>query len=257
MRVWLDPEKMRFYNLTPQDVTAAIQSQNMEVSAGSVGASPAPTDEAFQFTLVSKGNLNTAQEFSDIIIRSGADGLLRLKDVARTDLGSISYSATTFVSGHEAALLGIKRLPGANALSVSKNSRAELERLAQYFPGCEIQYRTRLVRLRNSLNRRCACHLRRDHPHRHDCNPAIPTELACGSHPHDYHSGEPHRHIRRNENNGLYHQHPHALRPGTGNRHCSRRRHCGGGRLLAPCRCRKTLARARLQKKPWRNLHAL
>ena len=134
MRVWLDPEKMRFYNLTPQDVTAAIQSQNMEVSAGSVGASPAPTDEAFQFTLVSKGNLNTAQEFSDIIIRSGADGLLRLKDVARTDLGSISYSATTFVSGHEAALLGIKQLPGANALSVSKNSRAELERLAQYFP---------------------------------------------------------------------------------------------------------------------------
>ena len=126
MRVWLDPEKMRFYNLTPQDVTAAIQSQNMEVSAGSVGASPAPTDEAFQFTLVSKGNLNTAQEFSDIIIRSGADGLLRLKDVARTDLGSISYSATTFVSGHEAALLGIKQLPGANALSVSKNSRAEL-----------------------------------------------------------------------------------------------------------------------------------
>ena len=125
---------MRFYNLTPQDVTAAIQSQNMEVSAGSVGASPAPTDEAFQFTLVSKGNLNTAQEFSDIIIRSGADGLLRLKDVARTDLGSISYSATTFVSGHEAALLGIKQLPGANALSVSKNSRAELERLAQYFP---------------------------------------------------------------------------------------------------------------------------
>lgn len=134
MRVWLDPEKMRFYNLTPQDVTAAIQSQNMEVSAGSVGASPAPTDEAFQFTLVSKGNLNTAQEFSDIIIRSGADGLLRLKDVARTDLGSISYSATTFVSGHEAALLGIKQLPGANALSVSKNSRAELERLAHYFP---------------------------------------------------------------------------------------------------------------------------
>ena len=134
MRVWLDPEKMRYYNLTPQDVTSAIQSQNMEVSGGAVGAAPTSDDQAFQFTLVSKGNLNNADEFSNIIIRSDENGMLRLKDVANTDLGSISYAATTFVSGHEAALLGIKQLPGANALSVSKKSRAELERLAQYFP---------------------------------------------------------------------------------------------------------------------------
>jgi hydrophobe/amphiphile efflux-1 (HAE1) family protein len=134
MRVWLDPEKMRHYELTPKDVATAIQSQNMEVSAGAVGAAPAPDDRAFEFTLVSKGYLNTAEEFASVVIRSDANGLLRLKDVATVDLGSLSYSATTKVSGHDAALLGIKQLPGANALSVSRQSRAELERLAQYFP---------------------------------------------------------------------------------------------------------------------------
>jgi hydrophobe/amphiphile efflux-1 (HAE1) family protein len=134
MRVWLDPEKMRHYELTPKDVATAIQSQNMEVSAGAVGAAPAPDDRAFEFTLVSKGYLNTADEFANVVIRSDANGLLRLKDVATVDLGSLSYSATTKVSGHDAALLGIKQLPGANALSVSRQSRAELERLAQYFP---------------------------------------------------------------------------------------------------------------------------
>jgi HAE1 family hydrophobic/amphiphilic exporter-1 len=132
MRVWLDPEKMRHYELTPNDVATAIKSQNMEVSAGAVGAAPAPDDQAFEFTLVSKGYLNTADEFANVVIRSDANGLLRLKDVATVDLGSLSYSATTKVSGQDAALLGIKQLPGANALSVSQQSRAELERLAQY-----------------------------------------------------------------------------------------------------------------------------
>ena len=135
MRVWLDPEAMRARGLTPTDVRQAIESQNMEVSAGSVGAAPNPSEDAFQFTLTSQGQLSTAEEFENIILRSDSNGaLLKLKDVARVDLGSISYAATTKVSGHEAALLGIKQLPGANALSVSKAAKAELENLAKYFP---------------------------------------------------------------------------------------------------------------------------
>ncbi len=135
MRVWLDPEAMRARGLTPTDVRQAIESQNMEVSAGSVGAAPNPSDDAFQFTLTSQGQLSTAEEFENIILRSDSNGaLLRLKDVARVDLGSISYAASTKVSGHDAALLGIKQLPGANALSVSKAAKAELENLAKYFP---------------------------------------------------------------------------------------------------------------------------
>ena len=134
MRVWLDPEAMRARGLTPGDVRQAIESQNMEVSAGSVGAAPNPSGDAFQFTLTSQGQLSSAEEFENIILRSNNGALLRLKDVARVDLGSISYAATTKVSGHEAALLGIKQLPGANALSVSKAAKAELENLAKYFP---------------------------------------------------------------------------------------------------------------------------
>lgn len=134
MRVWLDPELMRARGLTPGDVLSAIQSQNMEVSAGDVGAAPTAGADAFQFTLVSQGRLQSPEEFGNIIIRSDGDGLLRLRDVARVDLGSISYAATTLVSGKEAALLGIKQLPGANALDVSKAAKKELDRLSQYFP---------------------------------------------------------------------------------------------------------------------------
>lgn len=135
MRVWLDPEAMRVKGVTPDDVRQAISSQNMEVSAGSVGAAPNPSGDAFQFTLTSQGQLTTAEEFGNIILRSDSNGaLLRLKDVAKVDLGSISYAATTKVSGHDAALLGIKQLPGANALTVAKAAKAELEHLSKYFP---------------------------------------------------------------------------------------------------------------------------
>jgi hydrophobe/amphiphile efflux-1 (HAE1) family protein len=134
MRVWLDPQLMRARNLTPTDVYSAIESQNMEVSAGDVGAAPSSGNEAFQVTLTSRGGLTTPEEFENIVIRSDGNGLLRLRDVGHVDLGSQSYSATTLVSGKPAALLGIKQLPGANALSVSKAAKAELDHLAKYFP---------------------------------------------------------------------------------------------------------------------------
>lgn len=134
MRIWLDPELMRVRGLTPDDVYSAIRSQNMEVSAGEVGAAPNESKDAFQFTLTSRGGLQTADEFANIVIRTDGDGILRLRDVAKVYLGSQSYTATTLVSGKPAALLGIKQLPGANALSVSKAARAELDRLSQYFP---------------------------------------------------------------------------------------------------------------------------
>ncbi len=134
MRVWLDPELMRARGITPSDVRAAIASQNMEVSAGSVGSAPNASNEAFEFTVVSQGELTTAEEFGNIVIRTDGNGILRLRDVAKVDLGSQSYSMSAMVSGQPTALLGIKQLPGANALDVSKGARAELERLSQYFP---------------------------------------------------------------------------------------------------------------------------
>ena len=135
MRVWLDPEKMRVRGLTPQDVYTAIQSQNMEVSAGNVGAQPTSSLNQFEFTLSSQGRLTTPEEFSNIVIATGADGsMLRLSDVARVDLGSESYSMVSHVSNRPAGLIGIYQLPGANALDVAKRVTAKLDDLQQYFP---------------------------------------------------------------------------------------------------------------------------
>lgn len=134
MRVWLDPELMRVRGITPSDVVQAIQSQNMEVSAGSVGAPPVSGDEAFQLTLVSKGRLATAHQFGNIILRQDGQNILRLKDVATVDLGSQTYGNRSRVSGNDAGLLAIYQTPGANALEVASNVEAKLADLAPYFP---------------------------------------------------------------------------------------------------------------------------
>lgn len=135
MRVWLDPEKMRVRGLTPSDVYAAIQSQNMEVSAGNVGAPPSHSLNQFQFSLTSQGRLKTAEEFGNIVIRTDSDGsMLRLRDIAKVDLGSSSYTNISHVSNRSAGLIGIYQLPGANALDVAKRVENRLDELQKYFP---------------------------------------------------------------------------------------------------------------------------
>ena len=134
MRVWLDPKAMRIRNLTPEQVIAAIESQNSNVTAGSVGQPPGNGDTQFEFTLTSQGRLATAEEFGNIIIRSNENGLLRLKDVGKVELGSESYSMISRVNGRECALIGVQQLPGANALDVADGVIKELDRLSQYFP---------------------------------------------------------------------------------------------------------------------------
>ncbi|MDE6264483.1 MAG: efflux RND transporter permease subunit, partial [Paramuribaculum sp.] len=135
MRIWLDPQKMQVRNLTPSDVMAMIESQNMEVSAGSVGAAPTTADNQFQYTLTSKGRLQSPEEFANIVLRANEDGsMLRLKDVATVDLGSEDYAMISRVNSGEAALMGIYQLPGANALEVSKKVIAELDHLQEYMP---------------------------------------------------------------------------------------------------------------------------
>lgn len=135
MRVWLDPEKMRVRDLSPADVTAAIESQNIEVSAGSVGAPPTENGTEFEYTLTSKGRLSDVAQFADIIIRTNSDGgILRLKDIARIDMGSQSYSMQSNVSDHDAGLIGVYQLPGANALQVANAVKDKLKQLEPYFP---------------------------------------------------------------------------------------------------------------------------
>ncbi len=135
MRVWLDPELMNIRGVSTADVKAAIEAQNMEVSAGAVGSEPLSTPVAFQVTLTSPGRLTSATEFGNIIIKTDAAGnLLRLKDVARVELGSKSYSNISRVSGRAAGLIGIYQRSDANALSVAKEVETELKNLEQYLP---------------------------------------------------------------------------------------------------------------------------
>ena len=132
---------MRIRSLTPADVYSAIQAQNMEVSAGSVGQPPTDTDEAFQFTLVSKGRLSTPEEFGRIIIKSLPGGeYLRLRDIATIDLGSATYNTTSTINGKETAAIAIYQLPGSNSLDVAKAVKAKMMDLSRYFPN-DVQYK--------------------------------------------------------------------------------------------------------------------
>mgnify|MGYP000835376404 FL=1 len=111
MRVWMNPDLMKIRGVTPSDVRAAIEAQNMEVSAGSVGSQPSATPSSFEFTLSSPGRLVTADQFEQIIIKTDGKGnILRLKDIAKVELGSDSYGSTARVSGKEAGLIGIYQL---------------------------------------------------------------------------------------------------------------------------------------------------
>lgn len=136
MRIWLDPEAMRIRGITAGQVYEAIQSQNAEVSAGYVGQPIGQSNNnAYQYTLNVQGRLTSPDEFGNIIIRTEAGGkILRLKDIARVDLGSASYSVVSRLRGKPTAAVAIYQQPGSNSLDISKGVKAKMEQLAQNFP---------------------------------------------------------------------------------------------------------------------------
>ena len=136
MRIWLDPEAMRIRGLSAQQVYTAIQAQNMEVSAGNVGQPFGRTgNNAFQYTLNVKGRLATPDEFGEIILRVEDGGrILRLKDVARIELGSKKYNVVSRLEGRPTAGIAVYQLPGSNSLDVAKGVKARMAELAEAFP---------------------------------------------------------------------------------------------------------------------------
>ncbi len=135
MRIWLDPEIMRIRDITPDEVLSMIKAQNMEVSAGAVGAPPTSRNMAFQYSISTKGRLANIEEFGNIIIRTLDNGeYLRLKDISKIELGSQSYSVTTTMKGKEIAAIGINQMPGSNALDVAKEVKSKVKELQQYLP---------------------------------------------------------------------------------------------------------------------------
>jgi multidrug efflux pump len=135
MRVWLRPDRLAAYDLTPTDVIRAVQEQNKQAAAGRVGQPPGAMDSGFTFSLRARGRLATEEEFAAIILRARPDGsFLRLGDVARIELGAKDYGFGSRLDGHEATALGISLSPGANALESAEAVKATLARLAEAFP---------------------------------------------------------------------------------------------------------------------------
>ncbi|MCV6585735.1 MAG: efflux RND transporter permease subunit [Marinibacterium sp.] len=140
MRIWMDPDRMTGLGVTPGDVINAIREQNIEVSAGQVGAPPVPEGQTFQYTIKSKGKLVSAEEFGDIVVRTGTAGsIVRIKDLARVELGSNYYNASGRFDGKPSTVLAIYQAPGANALAVAERVNAELDRLSASFPN-DVEY---------------------------------------------------------------------------------------------------------------------
>jgi hydrophobic/amphiphilic exporter-1 (mainly G- bacteria), HAE1 family len=135
MRLWLDPDRLAARQLTATDVVNALREQNVQVAAGSLGQSPAPSGQMYQLSVRALGRLREPAEFDNIILKSGGvSSLVRLKDVGRAELGAETYSSQLRFQGVEAVGFGVIQLPTANALDVERAVVAELERLSVQFP---------------------------------------------------------------------------------------------------------------------------
>ena len=135
MRLWLDPDALAARNLGSQDVVDALQEQNIQVGAGSIGKQPTQSDQRFEFTLRASGRLESAQEFENLVIGTGESGnLIKLKDVGRAELGAENYDTSAEFKGKPAVGMGVFQLPGSNALEVGSAIKETIAELAGNFP---------------------------------------------------------------------------------------------------------------------------
>jgi hydrophobe/amphiphile efflux-1 (HAE1) family protein len=142
MRIWLDPAKLVNFGLTPNDVTTAIRAQNVQIASGELGAMPSVPGQQLNATVIGPSYLQTPEEFGSILLRVQTDGAqVRLRDVARVEIGSENYAFTTRFNGRPAAAIGVKLASGANALDTEQAVRSTVERLRSTFPaGLEVVY---------------------------------------------------------------------------------------------------------------------
>ncbi len=135
MRLWLKPEKLHAYNLSPGDVTKAVRAQNTQLAIGEVGQLPAAEGQQLNAVIVTQSRLSTPEEFGNIIVRANADGSsVRVKDVARVELGAQDYSIAARIDGQPASAIAIRLAPNANALDTAKAVKAKMTELAKFFP---------------------------------------------------------------------------------------------------------------------------
>jgi len=135
MRVWINPAKLVGYNLSSADVTNAIRAQNAQVSSGTIGDLPNTKDQAIFATVVVKGQLSNVEQFNEIVVRANADGsTVKIKDVARVELGAQAYATSARLNGEPSTGIGVQLAPTGNAMATAKAVRERLDELQKYFP---------------------------------------------------------------------------------------------------------------------------
>lgn len=135
MRVWLDPDVLAARSLTASEVVAALRSANLQVAAGSINQPPASSDGAFTLTVQTLGRLSSIEEFENVVVRAEPNGsVLRVRDIARVELGSQDYTVNAYLNNKTATAIVIFQRPGSNALETAAQIRSEMERLASDFP---------------------------------------------------------------------------------------------------------------------------
>ncbi len=135
LRIWLDPERLAGFGMTSGDVIRAVQEQNIQVSGGALNQEPTPTDGAFQLTVTTQGRFDKPEQFGEVIVRATADGrLVRVKDVARVELGAQDYFTNSYLNGKPAVALAIFQRPNTNALNAAEQIMATMKTLKADFP---------------------------------------------------------------------------------------------------------------------------
>ena len=224
MRIWVDPMKLNSYQLTMADVTSAVQAQNAQVSAGQLGNLPAPVTQQLNATVSVQSRLQTPEQFGEIRLKTSADGsVVRLRDVARVELGAEGYGFSAKYNGHPATAAAIRLAPGADALKTIGEVKAKIAEISKNFPSdVKVIYpwdTTPFVKVSIEAGDR--------DPVRGD-GPRVPGDVPVpAEHPRDPHPD--HRHSRRaagdadgDEHRRVQHQHPDPVRHGAGDRPAGR-----------------------------------
>ena len=214
MRIWLDPQRMAALGITADDVTNAIQQQNVQAAAGLIGAPPIPNDQVLQYSITALGRLDSVDQFADIIIRtSDAGGIVRVRDIGRVELGAQTYASIGQLNGKPAATMAIYQSPGSNALGVAEAVKAQLEIAEGPLPGrrrLSGHLRFHRLRARDGARDRLYADPHRHHRARRRLH--LPAGLARDPHPGADHPGVADRRLRGPACLRLLGQHGDAVR---------------------------------------------
>ena len=231
MRIWFDTQRLTSLNLAPSDVIAAIRAQSVQAPVGRIGARPIGDDQQFQFNVQTQGRLTTSTEFGEIVLRANPDGsILRVKDVARVEIGAQNMDSESRIDGQAGVPMGIYLAPGANAVTTAKAVQATLARLSERFPpGLSPISCSTIPRLSSAIPSREVLKTLGEafvlvvivvFP--------VSRQSARDHHSGDCGSGQPDRHVRGAAGARLFGQYGIASGDGARDRHRGRRRHRRG-----------------------------